>query len=41
MPKNVRCAECGLALLALESLGPTPLGRDECPNCGGAEFSFE
>lgn len=40
MPTNVCCESCGLVLLALESLDPVPIGRDDCPDCGGTDFSF-
>lgn len=40
MPTHVSCDGCGLVLLALESLDPGPVGRDECPDCGGTDFSF-
>lgn len=38
--KNVECVACGAVLLAFESLGPSPMGREECPNCGQESFEF-
>jgi ribosomal protein S27E len=40
MPENVRCQSCATTLLGFESLGPKPVGTDECPNCGGTNFVF-
>lgn len=40
MPENVRCVSCDATLLAFESMGPTPIGRDDCPKCGETEFEF-
>lgn len=40
MDTHVACDDCGLVLGAFESLGPSPVGRDDCPECGGTEFSF-
>jgi len=40
MPRGITCLSCGVSLLAMESLGPVPIGRDDCPKCGGDEFEF-
>lgn len=40
MPATVRCEDCGLTLLSFDATGPEPIEYDECPECGGTEFSF-
>lgn len=40
VPTHIRCEECDLVLLGFESIGPTPVDRDDCPNCSGTEFRF-
>lgn len=40
MTKHIECAACGAVLPSVQSLGPSPVGRDECPKCGYDTFQF-
>lgn len=40
MPTNIECTSCGSILLAFASLGPRPIGGDDCPVCDGTEFEY-
>lgn len=41
MPRQITCESCGAALLSFESLGPEPIEREQCPNCGETEFTYD
>lgn len=36
--ENIECVECENRVLGLSFGDPTPVGRDDCPNCGETEF---
>lgn len=36
----VECAACEFVLCAVSGEDPEPSRVDECPQCGGSEFSF-
>jgi len=40
VPAHIECIDCGTVLLAVEAVGPTPIDRDACPDCGNEEFEF-
>ena len=37
VPENIQCIECEEVVLGLISK-MRPVGRDECPHCGGTAF---
>jgi Zn finger protein HypA/HybF involved in hydrogenase expression len=39
MPENIRCSECEVTLLGLVVEEAKPLNRDDCPKCGGSDFT--
>lgn len=39
MPENIECEDCGTRILGFSSGDPQPIARNECPNCGAAEFT--
>ncbi|WP_280139355.1 hypothetical protein [Natronobacterium texcoconense] len=40
MTTDVECDDCERVLPAFESVTPSPIEADECPDCGGTSFSF-
>lgn len=40
VPKHIECDSCGTVLLGIGALGPSPIDREACPNCGGDSFAF-
>lgn len=40
VPVSIECEDCGVHLMAFETLGKKPVGRDDCPRCGCDEFTF-
>lgn len=43
MPENVVCEECETTLLGLDLADSKvkPMGREDCPVCGGTSFAVE
>lgn len=41
VPDLLYCLDCDLTLLGFEARGPKPINHEECPRCGGTEFSFD
>lgn len=39
MPEHIRCSECGVTLLGLVIEEAKPLSRNDCPKCGGGDFT--
>ena len=41
MAENIRCEQCGTVVygLVLEDEPPKPVQGEECPKCGGTEFT--
>ena len=37
--ENIECVECEERVLGLSFGDPKPVGREDCHNCGGTEFS--
>jgi len=40
MPKQIECGSCGTVLLGIGALDPSPIDRENCPNCGDDSFAF-
>lgn len=39
MTTRIQCESCGTTVLSFRYAGMEPIGRDDCPRCGGQTFT--